>query len=98
MRFLVNAEHGFTTERGPTGLAGEGGSRLGPQACVTLQVVPQVVFPGENLATQTTTEDRLGEAGTSAGLDVSLPAVFVPEREREGEEPSGQGGNKKFDG
>ena len=90
----MNAEHGFTTERRPTGLTGEGGSRLGPQTGVTLQVVPQVVFPGENLPTQTTTKDRLGEAGTSTGLDVALPALFVPEREREW---SRQGGNKKFD-
>ena len=64
MRFLVNAEHGFTTERGPTGLAGEGGSRLGPQACVTLQVVPQVVLPSEDLPTQTTTKYRLGQPST----------------------------------
>ena len=83
MRFLMNAQHSFTTEGGPTGLAAEGGSRLGPQSSVTLQVVPQVVFPGENLTTQTTPKDRLGEAGTSTGLDVSLPAVFVSERERE---------------
>ena len=89
----MNAEHGFTTERGPTGLAGEGGSRLGSQACVTLQVVPQVVFPGENLPTQTTTEDRLGKARTTAGVDMFLPAVFIPERERE----TVTGRNKKFD-
>ena len=76
----MNAEHGFSTERGPTGLAGEGGSRLGPQTSMTLQVVSQVVFPGENLPTQTTPEDRLGEARTAAGLDVFLPGVFVPER------------------
>ena len=85
----MNAEHGFTTEPGPTALTGEGGSRLGPQTSVTLQVVPQVVFPGENLPTQTTTKDRLGQADTSSGLDVTLPALFVPERERERMEPSG---------
>ena len=83
----MNAEHSFTTESGPTGLAGEGGSRLGPQSSVTLEVVPQVVLPGENLPTQTTPEDRLGEACTAAGLSVFLPTVFVPERERE--KPSG---------
>ena len=82
MRFLMNAEHGFTTERGSTGLTDEGGSGLGPQTSVTLQMVPQVVFPGENLPTQTTTEDRLGEADTTTGLDVFHPGVFAPERER----------------
>ena len=91
----MNAEHGFTTEPGPTALTGEGGSRLGPQTSVTLQVVPQVVFPGENLPTQTTTKDRLGQADTSSGLDVTLPALFGPERRER--EWSHQGGNKKFD-
>ena len=89
----MNAEHSFTTERGPTGLAEEGGSCLGPQTSVKLQVVPQVVFPGENLSTQTTTEDRLGKARTTAGVDMFLPAVFIPERERE----TVTGRNKKFD-
>ena len=83
----MNAEHSFTTEGGPTGLTAEGGSRPGPQSSVTLEVVPQVVLPGENLPTQTTPEDRLGEARTAAGLSVFFPAVFVPERERE--KPSG---------
>ena len=85
MRFLMNAEHGFTTERGSTGLTDEGGSGLGPQTSVTLQMVPQVVFPGENLTTQTTPKDRLGEAGTASGVPVCLPALLVPERKVEGD-------------
>ena len=51
---------------------------------MTLQVVPQIVFPRENLSTQTTPVDRLGEAGTASGVFVCLPALLVPEREVEG--------------
>ena len=84
MRFVVYEEDCLSTEAGPAVETGVRGPPPGSRTRVVLQVVPQVVFPRENLTTQTTPKDRLGEAGTASGVFVCLPALLVPEREVEG--------------
>ena len=81
MRFVVYEEDCLSTEAGPAVETGVRGPPPGSRPRVVLQVVPQVVLPGEHLAAQTTPEYRLGEANAVRGLDMVLPGLSVSEGE-----------------
>ena len=71
----------LSTEAGPAVETGVRGPPPGSRTCMILQVVPQVVLPGEHLPAQTTPEYRLGEANAVRGLDMVLPGLSVSEGE-----------------